>query len=154
SPGMMSWPPQPMPRPFADACGSLPALGEKERSGACQRERAATGRTRLTHAGFFFVPLAGAAGDLRRRGGEAVALMQPVQRGHQASPTRPAPSPAWFAASRCSSPRASREDRVNEAALQAMQRPCAAFRVQLNAYQTRFVPTHATELLLTTPARL
>ena len=38
--------------------------------------------------------------------------------------------------------------------LQAMQRAYAAFRAQLSAYQTRFSPTHATELLLNTPARL
>ena len=38
--------------------------------------------------------------------------------------------------------------------LQAMQRAYAAFRAQLKAYQTRFSPTHATELLLNTPARL
>jgi hypothetical protein len=38
--------------------------------------------------------------------------------------------------------------------LEAMQRAYAAFRVQLNAYQTRYSPTHATALLLNTPARL
>ena len=38
--------------------------------------------------------------------------------------------------------------------LQAMQRAYAAFRAQLKAYQTRFAPTHAPELLLNTPARL
>ena len=38
--------------------------------------------------------------------------------------------------------------------LQAMQRAYAAFRTQLTAYQTRFSPTHATELLLNTPVRL
>ena len=38
--------------------------------------------------------------------------------------------------------------------LQAMQRAYAAFRAQLRAYQVRFSPTHATELLLNTPARL
>ena len=37
--------------------------------------------------------------------------------------------------------------------LQAVQRAYAAFRAQLKAYQTRFSPTHATELLLNTPAR-
>ena len=38
--------------------------------------------------------------------------------------------------------------------LQAMQRAYAAFRTQLRAYQARFSPTHATELLLNTPDRL
>ena len=38
--------------------------------------------------------------------------------------------------------------------LQAMQRAYDAFRAQLRAYQVRFSPTHATELLLNTPARL
>jgi hypothetical protein len=38
--------------------------------------------------------------------------------------------------------------------LQAMQRAYAAFRTQLRIYQARFSPTHATELLLNTPARL
>ena len=38
--------------------------------------------------------------------------------------------------------------------LQAMQRAYAAFRAQLRAYQMRFAPTHASELLLNTPARL
>jgi hypothetical protein len=38
--------------------------------------------------------------------------------------------------------------------LQAMQRAYDAFRAQLRAYQARFSPTHASELLLNTPARL
>jgi hypothetical protein len=38
--------------------------------------------------------------------------------------------------------------------LQAMQRAYDAFRAQLRAYQMRFSPTHASELLLNTPARL
>src|SRR5262249_6504201 len=38
--------------------------------------------------------------------------------------------------------------------LQVMQTAYAAFRAQLKVYQTRFSPTHATELLLNTPARV
>jgi hypothetical protein len=38
--------------------------------------------------------------------------------------------------------------------LQGMQKAYDAFRVQLKAYQARFSPTHAPELLLNTPARL
>jgi hypothetical protein len=38
--------------------------------------------------------------------------------------------------------------------LQGMQKAYDAFRVRLKAYQARFSPTHASELLLNTPARL
>ena len=38
--------------------------------------------------------------------------------------------------------------------LRGMQKAYDAFRVQLKAYQARFSPTHASELLLNTPARL
>ena len=38
--------------------------------------------------------------------------------------------------------------------LRGMQKAYDAFRVQLKAYQARFSPTHAPELLLNTPARL
>jgi hypothetical protein len=38
--------------------------------------------------------------------------------------------------------------------LRAVQRAYDAFRAQLRAYQTRFSPTHASELLLNTPTRL
>jgi len=38
--------------------------------------------------------------------------------------------------------------------LLVMQKAYDAFRVQLKAYQARFSPTHASELLLNTPARL
>jgi hypothetical protein len=38
--------------------------------------------------------------------------------------------------------------------LQGMQRAYDAFRAQLRAYQTRYAPAHASELLLNTPARL
>jgi hypothetical protein len=38
--------------------------------------------------------------------------------------------------------------------LLGMQRAYDAFRVRLKAYQARFSPTHASELLLNTPARL
>jgi hypothetical protein len=38
--------------------------------------------------------------------------------------------------------------------LLVMQKAYDAFRVQLKAYQARFAPTHAPELLLNTPARL
>ena len=38
--------------------------------------------------------------------------------------------------------------------LRGMRKAYDAFRVQLKAYQARFSPTHASELLLNTPARL
>src|SRR4051812_17148601 len=38
--------------------------------------------------------------------------------------------------------------------LQGMQRAYDAFRAQLRAYQLRYSPAHASELLLNTPARL
>ena len=67
-----------------------------------------SGRSRLTHADFFFRPLAGAVAGRRGRGAKPWRSCSPPSWATRALPTRPASSPASSSESRFSSPRASR----------------------------------------------